>query len=407
MSIKVLVVEDDPGRAQRINQLLVDNAGVDATDITVVSTGVDARRALSDNAYELVVLDIALPLRPGDEPDRRGGIRLLEEIVEQGRYKLPEVVVGLTGFDDLWESCRGFFRSRLWLLEHYDPADGGWAERLIAKARYLAARSVQKNEPGYGSDVGLIAALHTPELQAVKALPWHWGEATTLDRVGFYHEGTFGSGGRSRSVIAAAAPRMGMVATAILTTKLILHFRPRILAMVGICAGVKSACDLGDVLVADPSWDWQTGKHGARDFRVAPDQIGIPTAVSERFKQLASDGTQMFQIHESYTGVKPKNIPRVFVGPVTCGSAVLGDAHLLREIREKQHRKLLGVEMELYGMYAAARDAGPPAPTTFGLKSVCDFADRAKNDGYQEYAAHVSARAFAAFCERYAADFLS
>ncbi len=26
--------------------------------------------------------------------------------------------------------------------------------------------------------------------------------------------------------------------------------------MLGICAGVKGKTELGDVIVADPSWDW-------------------------------------------------------------------------------------------------------------------------------------------------------
>lgn len=45
------------------------------------------------------------------------------------------------------------------------------------------------------------------------------------------------------------------------------------------------------------------------------------------------------------------------------------------EIIRKQHRKLLGVDMELYGVASAARDAGLPKHLAFGLKSVCDFAD--------------------------------
>jgi len=82
----------------------------------------------------------------------------------------------------------------------------------------------------------------------------------------------------------------------------------------------------------------------------------------------------------------------------------LADARLLDEIK-KQHRNLLGVEMELYGMYVAARDCSPPNPIAFGIKSVCDFADSKKTDDFQAYSAYVSTRAMAAFCERYAADF--
>jgi nucleoside phosphorylase/CheY-like chemotaxis protein len=406
MPIKVLVVDDEEDKARRVVSLLSDQAGIASGSIHSVKTGVEARRELLDRVYDLVVIDIALPLRPGDSPDRRGGIKLLEEIVERGIYKLPEVVVGLTAFPDLWEEYGGFFRSRLWTLDHYERSDTGWAERLTAKARYLAARSDQRDDPPFKTDVCVIAALNTPELRALRELPWGWSPATSFDKVGFYYEGVFESGNRPRSVIAAAAPRMGMVAAAVLSTKMILKFRQRVLVMVGICAGVKGSCGFGDVLVADPSWDWQTGKHGPKGFSVAPDQIDIPTGIAERFRQLGSETRILFDIYDAFSGAKPQNMPNILVGPVPSGSAVLGNGKLLADIKKTQHGKLLGVEMELYGMYAAARDCPPPSPVAFGVKSVCDFADHAKSDEYQAYAAHVSARVFGAFCERYGVDLL-
>jgi nucleoside phosphorylase len=31
--------------------------------------------------------------------------------------------------------------------------------------------------------------------------------------------------------------------------------RPELLVMTGIAAGVRNSCEIGDVIVADPSWD--------------------------------------------------------------------------------------------------------------------------------------------------------
>jgi nucleoside phosphorylase len=277
----------------------------------------------------------------------------------------------------------------------------GWAQRLTAKARYLLARSEQCAQLDYGTDVCVMAALHTPELSELLKLPWEWSDAMSFDQVGFYYEGLMRSGASSRSIVAAAAPRMGMVAASILSTKMIAKFRPRVLAMVGICGGVRGSCKIGDALVADPSWDWQMGKHDVKGFRVAPDHIGIATGVAERFKQLAADKKMLFDIHEDFPGTKPGDLPNILVGPVTCGSAVLGNSQLLNEIKASQHRKLLGVDMELYGMYTAVRDAPSPAPVAIGVKGVCDYADKVKGDDYQAYAAHVSARVFAAYLKSY------
>ena len=75
-----------------------------------------------------------------------------------------------------------------------------------------------------------------------------------------YISGTITAEGKSFSVIAGAAPRMGMPASAVLASKIIAQFRPRFLAMVGICAGRHGKVGLGDVIVADPCWDWGSGK---------------------------------------------------------------------------------------------------------------------------------------------------
>jgi len=384
---------------------VLKSAGIERGQIEVAQTGVEARRLLAANRYDLLILDIALPMRAEDEPDRRGGLKLLEEVLDRGAFQLPTSVVGLTGFTELRDDFSTWFRSKLWTLELYEPSDSGWIERLRAKVGYIVARCQQNAKDDFRTDICVLAALHSPELRALRRIAWNWSPPKSLDEVGYYYEGICSIGGVDRTVVAAAAPRMGMVASAVLTVNMIAKFRPRLLAMVGICAGVKGECNIGDVLVADPSWDWQMGKLSPDGLSVSPDQIDIPTAVSTRFVQLADAKQMWLELYESYPGPKPANLPTVKVGPVTSGSAVLADAKLLAEIR-KQHRKLIGVDMELYGVYAASRDCSPPNPITFGLKSVCDYADSQKSDEFQEYAAHMSVGALREFCARFGADFL-
>ena len=46
--------------------------------------------------------------------------------------------------------------------------------------------------------------------------------------------------------------------------------------------------------------------------------------------------------------------------------------------------------MESYGVAYAAQHSAAPGPTAIIVKSVCDFADSAKSDKYQKFAAHTS-----------------
>src|ERR1700682_2805775 len=108
MSVRILVVEDDSKKLSRILAIL-EESGVERVAIDVGQTGAEARRHLTETQYDLVILDIALPMRPEDPPDRRGGIKLLDEVLERGTYKLPLSLVGLTGFDDLEREFGGYF----------------------------------------------------------------------------------------------------------------------------------------------------------------------------------------------------------------------------------------------------------------------------------------------------------
>jgi nucleoside phosphorylase len=198
---------------------------------------------------------------------------------------------------------------------------------------------------------------------------------------------------------------MGMIATAILATKLIQFARPRFLVMAGICAGVEGRVGIGDVVLADPCWDYQSGKYvvdgkvGSR-FDIAPHQIAISDAIRVRVDAMRRDRNVWRDIEDRWVVPKPSNGLRLHIGPVASGSAVIADAAQV-ELVKAQQRQLLGIEMEIYGLLAAAHSANCPKPTAFALKSVCDFADSNKNDNHHAYAAYTSAQSIRAFFERY------
>ena len=79
------------------------------------------------------------------------------------------------------------------------------------------------------------------------------------------------------------------------------------------------------------------------------------------------------------------------IGPVASGSSVVADTEILKR-PQSLTRKLLGLEMEIYGMYFSCKHTSTPRPENFlAVKSVCDFADADKNDRFQDYAAYTSA----------------
>lgn len=402
--MKILIVDDDNTKLQLLKSLVQGECGSnDAVDCEL--TGLAAREKLSQVQYDLLILDIALPFREGDQPDEKGGLNLLVELERSQRFKKPSNVLALTGFVALQDEFVTKFNNGVWGIDLYDPADAGWRERLAAKVKYLKSSLDQAKRRNFESDVCVVTALLSPELDFVRRVPWGFGPAEAFDSVSFRYPGQFSSHNKTFTVNAISAPRMGMVATATLVSKIICNLRPRLVIMAGICAGIPGEAELGELVMADPAWDWQMGKYTKETFEINPDQIGVSPEITEKFKILAQDSHTLLTLAEKFEGERPSSIPRIKPGPMASGSAVIANETIADDVR-KQNRKLMAFDMEMYAVYSACRDAASPRPMFFGLKGVCDHADHYKNDKYQKYASHLSAGAIQLFLERYGADLL-
>jgi nucleoside phosphorylase len=402
--IRVLLVEDDPEKLRHVFTALDKVPGCDDENIDVAHTGMEAKQALRKNAYDLLVLDIALPDRTGDVPSSEGGITLFEEILARDVYIKPREVVGLTAFSDVRDKLGPRFAEDLWDVILYDPSSTAWAEQLQRKIRYIQMASQPGVVAAYETDLCLVTALADPELMALLDIPWNWSSFEIPGEGTVFKRGQFKTADRERTVVAAAAPRMGMTACSVLASKMIRYFTPHYLAMTGIAAGVRGECELGDIIAADPVWDWGSGKwYREKDspvFAAAPHQLAVNSYIKGKLVEFAQDAETFDEIRRSWRGPKPNTVLQVRIGPVASGASVLTDISKTNEIKA-QHRKLVGIDMELYGLFGAADDAPVPSPRAFALKSVCDFADEHKSDDLQPYAAFTSARALQVFMERY------
>ena len=195
-----------------------------------------------------------------------------------------------------------------------------------------------------------------------------------------------------REIILATDDTMGMVASAQLSEKVMQTFRPRCLLMGGIAAGIQGKSNLGDILVAASSWNYDSGKYlgDGQLNEFLPDFQPINISVEVNRAAKINIDTQLFEIKKKFAPDYVTTDLNVIVGPVASGSAVISDSSIIRRAQSST-RKLIGIEMEIYGMYYAAMHTSAPRPIFLASKSVCDFADETKNDNYQKYASQTSA----------------
>lgn len=287
-----------------------------------------------------------------------------------------------------------------------DPVDAGPPIRWILKQEGLAklrsisdlALTVPEPEASFGYDVGIICALEQPEFEAVKTAlggPKVWKEIGDARYAHVYRHTTLRTAsGKQLRVVATASTSMGLTAAAITTTQLVLQFRPRLVMMIGIAAGTRSGDkEFGDVLVADPSVDYSSGKvvdnNGIREFLPDPYPIGLNARLRSVLKKYSGNRQVFADIRQKWAGPKPPNANRLHIGPLGAADQVIDDPTRILEIT-KNWRKLVGIEMETYAVYRACHESPDPKPRSVSFKAVCDFAAE-KTDSWQTYAAFVAA----------------
>jgi nucleoside phosphorylase len=391
--MKILIVDDEIEKAHVISKILRD-AGVTA-DITHETTSVAARRRARVVKFDLLIIDLNLPDGIDDSPEIEGGIDFLDMLIVDPLVSLPADVFFITKREEDINSARQKVAERGAILWQFSLESEIWKKILLGRTKYLASR-IQRTPKGQSVDIAIVTALQSPELDAVLDLDYNWHSKRFSNDPITYHFGSFNREGVVVKIVAVCAPRKGMPSASAISAKLANQFFPKYLVMTGICAGIPGKTNLGDVVVADPAWDYGSGKriidtNNSPVFQGAAYQMALDTDVRHVVQELARDSATTQSIRAGWSQSVPQGILSIRVAPMASGASVIADDQEARNV-VIQHRDLAAIEMEGYAVMAAVESASNPKPIAIVIKSVCDFADTIKNDDWQSYAAYTSAR---------------
>lgn len=402
--INILIVEDTPHKMETIIKLLKEDLMIKDEFVDSVTDIKSAKKLLTTKFYDLLILDLVLPLEKGDTPSPEKGVGFLRDINSNPSLNPPIHIIGLTEFGDLKSKFDADFHSHLWHLINYEATEINWQDKLKNVTYHLISTRnsfFEKQQNDLECDIAIITALNTPEFDFILKLSDNWktfqlpGDATK------YYSTLFSAKNKTLKVIAACADQMGMTATANLSTKICLNFKPKYLFMGGICAGLKERdLNFGDIIIAEQSWDYGSGKMKEikydgtiQDIVFEPDPRPIPLCpeLKAKINSFLRKTDVVIKIQQEWKSAKPKHSLQAKLGPVASGSYVIASDSILQDIKGQQ-RKLLGIEMEAYGLYYSAENSPNEYTKPIMIKSVSDFGDASKNDGFQEYAAYTSAQ---------------
>lgn len=400
--LKVLIVDDTQEKIVEIRRVLKGFVE-DPDEVPICGSIREALKACSSTRYDLVILDLFIPDKAGEDPNPTNAQNFLKLIKEDDDYICPVFAIGITRAQDLAE-YKSYFEAETIQVLYYADNDDAWKERLSNRLSYLIG---VKRKLGftyeYEYDVAIINALQAPEHEIMReTLGAPWNEVNLDDdKTTTYYE-TVLSGKEEAKIkcISCYAPQMASVASAALTTKVILRFHPKYLFMTGICAGLKgNNIGFGDVLVASHVWDGMSGKFKEEKKKgktskliFEPDyrQLSLNADMLNVVNRLKDNTALLSSIKDNYNGAKPESSLKVHVGPMASVPAVIASEKKIAEMIIHA-RKMIGLEMESYGLFYAAEHAHHLKPIyTISVKSASDLADKKKTDKYQSYASYTS-----------------
>jgi len=253
----------------------------------------------------------------------------------------------------------------------------------------LSPLSEEPRETPSRNSILIITALEEELDYLYDEFPSGWGELKVLQDGLSYRRGNFSD---EIDIVATSARSMGLVASAIVTTKAIKEWKPMVAAMIGICAGRKEkGVAIGDIIVANQCFHYQFGsysngkiEHELRVENTEPQIVDIVEHLSRRSNSLPG-------IHQSLSRgfKKPNTLLQCHVGPMASADLVVKDVEKFGEALEAD-RKTIAIDMESYAFMRAARLAN--TRWAFVIKSVSDFADASKDDEFREYAKFTSTK---------------
>lgn len=250
----------------------------------------------------------------------------------------------------------------------------------------------------HASDVLVIAAMYEPELSVFldRIAPFRdfvgteeSGLAEITYFVGSLTRGDGGTGAAPISVTALFLSRTGLTDCASFVASGMRVFRPRLIAMTGVCAGRRAMnVKRNDVIVPASSFIYDSGKYTDLGFEREPHWSDASTRVIQRVRSLGEtvvDGV-MSQLNASLPARVRR--PKIHYDVMACGSSVVDKEGMIDEIAGTS-RKVVGLDMESYAFLRSAALTDSSVPRIV-VKGVMDLAT-GKTDAVKAQAAFWAA----------------
>ena len=368
--VKVIITEDDDNKRTEIVSF-VESQGIPKKNIAIATTLAEFAAKL-DSDVNVCIIDIRIPAYEGGEADQNGrGILQIIEGKSKGKVKL----LAISAYPEEFGELRLTFERQGCLLTDFNHKEV-WQNAL----RLLLLQSNTQDKFDF-----LIFVALTKERAPYTAFSELHGKAVTEDGITRYDVEI---AGKSGAII--ELPAMGLIDAAIMASKCIEKYTPDLVAMSGICAGFPENAKIGQLLISELSFEYQSGKWTTDGFKQRPYQVPVSDRIRVLVHHLVENKELNSQLETGWSGPRPSELSFPKFGVFTSGSAVIADETYISQIAE-QHDKVSGLDMEVHAIHRAGY-LSRSNPDVLCAKVVVDLANSEKDDKIQDYGCYVSSR---------------
>ena len=143
--MKILIADDASAKIGVIKNTLKELPIYESLHIDQVLDLNGAKEKMVAEFYDLLILDLNMPLEIGEAPDMKAGAEFVDEIIDTNSIKKPIDIIGLSAFDSSVQEFKKQVERTGFLIIPYDENVLSWRETLKSRVSYLQLLREQRS----------------------------------------------------------------------------------------------------------------------------------------------------------------------------------------------------------------------------------------------------------------------
>lgn len=129
--IKILIVDDDITRKDKIINLLKQQEWKNFIEITWCDTSNKTRESCKIHQYDILILDVLLPKKDDDTANALEGLKLLKDLSTKQKYLTPKKIIGITADIQSIEQYKQTFNMYTSVVYEAKKHQNKWLELIL------------------------------------------------------------------------------------------------------------------------------------------------------------------------------------------------------------------------------------------------------------------------------------